>query len=121
MIYNITPVPAPRQTRRDRWNPSPAVERYHAFRDEVRLKIKTMPDRYWVIFWMPMPRSWSKAKKDRMCRQPHRQTPDKDNLEKALLDAVYPEGDSHKWDGRATKVWSFSGYIEIQDMGDDWK
>lgn len=35
---------------------------------------------------------------------PHLCKPDRDNLEKALLDGVFGE-DSHVWDGRATKLW----------------
>ncbi|MGL5040059.1 MAG: RusA family crossover junction endodeoxyribonuclease, partial [Aeromonas sp.] len=36
----------------------------------------------------------------------------KDNLEKALLDAIYAN-DCQIWDGRATKRWGVEGRIEI--------
>ena len=45
--------------------------------------------------------------------QPHQQTPDKDNLEKALLDALCPDGDARIWDGRVTKRWGYKGQIII--------
>ncbi|MGU0055537.1 RusA family crossover junction endodeoxyribonuclease [Enterobacter hormaechei] len=40
--------------------------------------------------------------------KPHQQKPDKDNLEKALLDAIFDD-DSRVWDGRVTKVWGRGG------------
>lgn len=47
-----------------------------------------------------------------MVGKPHQQRPDKDNFEKAFLDAVCEE-DSHIWDGRETKLWSEEGAIQI--------
>lgn len=38
---------------------------------------------------------------------------DKDNLEKALLDAIFDD-DSRIWDGRVTKVWGVKGQIIIK-------
>ena len=58
---------------------------------------------------------WSKKKKHEMDGKPHQSRPDKDNLEKALLDAIYEE-DSHVWDSRVTKVWGYYGAIVIDDM-----
>ena len=109
-VYDITPVPQPRMVQSDRWNKRPRVLRYRAFRDECRLKKVVLPENYHVIFVMPMPKSWSGKKCKRMSGQPHRSKPDKDNLEKALLDAVYEE-DSIVWDGRVTKVWGYTGKI----------
>lgn len=39
-------------------------------------------------------------------------TPDKDNLEKAVLDAVF-ENDSHVWDGRVSKLWADRGVLIV--------
>ncbi|MBG3071635.1 RusA family crossover junction endodeoxyribonuclease, partial [Proteus mirabilis] len=47
--------------------------------------------------------------------KPHQQKPDKDNLEKALLDAIFDD-DSRVWDGRVTKVWGERGQIIIQEV-----
>ncbi|MBG3071584.1 RusA family crossover junction endodeoxyribonuclease, partial [Proteus mirabilis] len=47
--------------------------------------------------------------------KPHQQKPDKDNLEKALLDAIFDD-DSRVWDGRVTKVWGKRGQIIIQEV-----
>lgn len=115
-VYNITPVPKPRMTRRDKWKKRTRVLEYFAFKDECRLRGVELPkDSYHVIFVMPMPKSWSGKKCEQMNGQPHRARPDKDNLEKALLDALNKD-DSHAWDGRVTKVWGYSGKILISEI-----
>ena len=115
-MYHITPVPKPRQTRSDKWKKRPGVLRYRAFADECRLRIKDDLDGKHIIFWMPMPKSWSKKKKYKMVSTPHQQRPDIDNLCKSLLDAMYGD-DSHVHDIRITKLWGFSdGGIEILDL-----
>lgn len=111
--YHITPVPKPRMTNRDKWMKRPAVLQYRAFKDECRLhRVKLPEGSYHVIFVMPMPKTWSEKKRHAMHGQPHTQRPDKDNLEKALLDALHAD-DSMIWDGRATKVWGYEGRICI--------
>jgi len=111
--YDITPRTKPRQTQRDKWAKRPCVLRYRAFADEVRLKRVLLPDHdYHITFIIPMPRSWPEEQKAEMDGKPHQVKPDKDNLEKALLDALYKD-DSHIWDGRVTKRWGRAGKIVI--------
>ena len=118
MRYEITPCPKPRQTRSDKWKQRPSVMRYRAFKDEIRLHGVTLPVAGWhVTFIMPMPRSWSESKKRVYDGMPHQQRPDKDNLEKALLDALF-EDDSMVWDGRVTKRWGRVGMIIIGATND---
>lgn len=118
--YDITPTPKPRMTQQDRWKKRPPVLRYHAFCDHVRLLGVTLPFcDYHVIFVLPMPNSWSKKKRAEMNGKPHQVRPDKDNLEKALLDAIFDE-DCKVWDGRATKVWGESGKIIITTIGEKY-
>ena len=117
-VFEIVPIAKPRMTRRDKWlNPArPCVAKYRAFCDELRLQVQgfVMPEsNYHVIFVLPMPESWSLKKKEAMEGKPHQQVPDKDNLEKALLDALCPVSDAHIWDGRVSKVWGFEGRITI--------
>ena len=88
---------------------------YRSFKDEVRHHGVVLPQNYHVIFVIPMPKSWSKKKKVQMHGQPNRQIPDKDNLEKALLDALY-EQDCGMWDGRVTKVWGYLGEIIVIEI-----
>lgn len=116
--WPITPVPAPRQVRRDKFRPSPSVQRYRAFRDEVALRKVWHPTPGdLVVFIMPIPRSRIKQGLE---GQPHLQTPDVDNLIKALLDACYSD-DAHIWTATAAKVWGRAGaiYIERRDPAVD--
>ncbi len=96
---------AVRQVARDRFKPSDAVLRYRCYRDEVRLRGVTIPEPYYhMVFVLAMPDSWSERRKVAQFGQPHLQKPDKDNLEKGVLDAVLLE-DKAVWDGRVTKLW----------------
>ncbi len=114
MIYKINPVPKPRMTRSDKWKKRPPVMRYWEFKDAVRKAGVTIPESgAHIIFWIQMPRSWNKTKRLMMNGTPHQQRPDKDNLEKALLDAVLDE-DCRVWDSRVTKRWAKEGAIEIR-------
>ena len=111
--YTVCPVAKPRMTKRDTWKGRPCVLRYWAFRDRVAAKRVDVPQCGWhVVFVMPMPPSWSKAKCGRMNGKPHKQQPDKDNLEKGLLDAVFGE-DKVVWDGWTSKVWGKRGAIWV--------
>lgn len=112
-VYDIKPVPKPRMTQKDKWNPSERAKRYFAYKDECRLLGIEVPEfGAHIVFHLPMPRSWSKKKKEEMRGRAHKKRPDKDNLEKALLDAIYGE-DCVVWDSRVTKLWADTGYIEI--------
>ena len=115
----ITPVPKPRMTRADRWKQRECVIRYWEFKDNILSEFHdnnyTFPVPAHVIFLMPTPRSWSQKKQQKMLGQPHLQRPDKDNLEKAILDALFEE-DSHVWDGRVSKFWSETGKILIKEI-----
>ena len=117
LVYPVTPAPAPRQTRSDIWNPSGQVVRYRAFRDEINLRIKDLPKGFYhVVFIIPMPKSWSKKKRREMTGKPHKSKPDKDNLEKALVDAVFRgRDDAHVWNSASSKLWGYSGSIIISD------
>lgn len=112
--YDITPVPKPRMTQRDKWKRRPVVLRYFAFKDQVRDSGLTIPTSgCQVLFIMPMAKSWSKQKKLIMEGQAHEQKPDLDNLLKALGDALFDD-DSVIWDIRVTKVWGREGKIKVR-------
>nr|WP_255711949.1 RusA family crossover junction endodeoxyribonuclease [Xenorhabdus sp. PB30.3] len=103
-------------TQADRWRKRKPVLNYYAFKDEIRLNNITLPEsHYHITFVIPMPPSWSKKKRTAMNGKPHQQKPDKDNLEKALLDAVFDD-DSRVWDGRVTKLWGEKGQIIIREL-----
>ncbi|WP_158785394.1 RusA family crossover junction endodeoxyribonuclease [Pantoea sp. BAV 3049] len=115
-VYDICPLPKPRMTQRDRWAKRPAVLRYRAFCDEVRLRGMTLPQfGCHVTFVLPMPDSWSKKKRAEYIGRPHQQKPDADNLLKALMDAIYDD-DCAVWDVRVTKLWGEGGRIQLNQM-----
>ena len=113
--YDVCPVPKPRQTRADVWRKRPAVMRYRAFADELRLAVRhrmfsiALPVH--ILFVMPAP----KCGMSRVGKH-HTSRPDVDNLLKAFTDALWPEEDSHVWDVRATKVWGKSGAIWVLSL-----
>jgi len=120
-IYHITPVAKPRMTQSDRWKKRPCVMKYWAFKDLVRLAGIKLPDGYGhVIFYIPMPKSWSKKKKAQMDGKPHKVRKDADNLLKALQDACYDE-DKTIWDMRTSKVWAYEGKIEVGLISENLK
>ncbi len=117
--YDVVPNTKPRQTRRDKWlkPPRKCVAKYRAYSDAVNaLDIQLPFGCHHIVFCIPMPKSWSKKKKNESRYQKHQQTPDRDNLDKALLDSIYKHsegGDQHIWDGRITKIWVDEGAVLV--------
>ena len=114
-IYNIDPVAKPRMTLRDKWHTRPATSKYWAFKNRCNQLGLKIPDGWHVIFYVPMPQSWSKKKKAVHYLRPHRQVPDVDNFLKGVLDAIY-EDDAHIHDVRATKYWDYTGRIDVRPI-----
>ena len=114
-ILDIVPVPKPRMTRKDKWAERPSVLRYRAFADELRLKL----DRDWdfnhcdIEFVIPMPPSWSKKQKALLDGMPHTQTPDIDNLQKALFDAHMAQDCGIHCLHKVRKRWGRTGSIVL--------
>lgn len=112
-VFDINPVPKPRQTRSAHWKKTPSDKRYYAFKDAIRLSKVEIPESgTHVLFVLKMPKSWSQKKKDKMRHKSHQSRPDVDNLHKAFLDSIFKE-DSHIWDGRVSKVWGDAGKIVL--------
>lgn len=109
-VVNVVPMGKPRQTRRDVWKKRGCVLRYRAFADELReacgitAKLERAPLAVNWFAYLPMPASWSKRKQQEMAGTPHRQKPDRDNIDKAVLDALFLE-DSAVAMGRINKFW----------------
>lgn len=115
--FHVKPMGKPRMNRSDKWDPRPCVKRYWAFKDQINLQrgdFQLPLYNYWIIFHIPMAKSWWAAKKRRHLGKLHQQQkPDKDNLEKALLDALIVD-DHAVCDGRVSKVWAATGEGKIQ-------
>jgi len=114
VIYDIVPVAKPRMTQRDKWKKRPCVQRYFAYRDEIKLKkVKLPADRpAMVVFHIPMPARLSAADKILLAGTPHTKRPDIDNYLKGLLDAIFDE-DSGIWAIFPVKYWAYQGGVEI--------
>ena len=95
------------------------MSRYFEYKDRLNfLNVKYEVGNA-LVFVLPMPKSWSKKKKLKMDGRPHTQTPDKDNLEKALLDAIYPDDSAFWWSGPIMKVWGEVGKLIVISNGPD--
>lgn len=114
-VFDVIPMGAPRMTQRDRWGGKrqrPCVSKYFSYRDQVRWQVKDwiFPEHgCHVVFHLPLPKKPRKSK-GQVVGYPHKQTPDIDNLLKALLDALFLE-DSGVFDIRGTKLWGEAGKI----------
>ena len=107
-------MPKPRMTISDRWKKRPVVIKYFEWRDEIKKVFKPDgTDKCLIVFFIQMPKSWSKKKKKAMNGTPHQQKPDLDNLVKGFLDAAYEE-DCKIWHINASKYWTDTeGCIQV--------
>lgn len=117
----IKPMGAKRVNYKATW--APEVQRYFAYCNELRLKYRGyLSERVHLIFFMPMPISWSQKKRLVMDDKPHQQTPDIDNLVKGVLDSLARPGikgkpeDSYIYRVHASKYWAKEGAIEIIEL-----
>jgi Holliday junction resolvase RusA-like endonuclease len=118
IILSIDPRGAPRINHRGRF--SSTAKKYYAWCDELRAEAKakgyTLQRELDLVFYIKMPKSWSKKKKLEMRGKPHMQKPDLDNIAKAFIDALAKDVD---WDDcevyslRAKKIWGDVGLIKI--------
>lgn len=121
--FEVDPVGKPRMTQSDAWKKRPATTKYWKFKDDMNEQADragfTLPDIYSAVAHIPMPKSWSKKERLAMDGQPHQQKPDKDNIEKALNDALRPKDDSTIWlGGLIEKRWAETGSIEVFTGGE---
>ena len=118
MCLNIIPVAKPRMTQADKWKKRLVVLQYWTYRDEIFYGALSQGYRpsfeLMMEFEMPIPKSWPESKKKKMNGQPHQQTPDIDNLEKAILDSLFDD-DKKVHKVMATKIWSYKGKLVIKN------
>lgn len=126
MRYKINPFPAVRSNKNS-WADKTVV--YHNKMNTLRLLIenwrytkneimKAMIDwNYDLIFHIEMPESWSNKKKLSLFWEPHRQTPDIDNLFKAFTDTIFYKeeklNDKEIYTINARKYWDYEWCIEF--------
>ncbi|MGG4288354.1 RusA family crossover junction endodeoxyribonuclease [Priestia megaterium] len=118
----IQPMGAVRMTRRGKFV-SETAQRYLSYKDEIKRQIvKQVKERELmkdeieveVMFFMPIPQSWSKKKREAAVLKPHKSKPDIDNLLKGLFDAL--NGLIWKDDNLVSKVSAVKIYVP-QDEG----
>ena len=106
-------------TQRDKWSHRPIIDRYWAFKDQLVLLAKQqnfiLGDRYGVTFFIPMPDSWSKKKKEDMIGKPHQNKPDLDNICKACQDCL-KTNDATVYEIEASKLWWDEGKIIFYEL-----
>ena len=118
---------AVRMTVSDKWKTNPnhidpkkrqrkAVGQYFAFKNVLALQANLMKYSLGtildIVFFIPMPDSWSNKKKEKMNGLPCKAKPDTDNLVKAVKDTLKKE-DSDVWWEKAEKRWAYKGSIII--------
>lgn len=116
--FKVTPIGKPRMVASDKWKKRKCVAKYWAYKDEILSQLKgfVLPEsNFRIVFYLPMPKSWSKKEKAAMMNKPHKQTPDADNCLKSLQDILCKE-DKGIWDVRITKLWSNKGQIDIYNI-----
>lgn len=110
----VEPMGKPRQTQRDKWAKRPNVVRYRAYADILRAGYagSLSPVSVSWTAYFSMPDSWSKAKKAAHLGQLHRAKPDRDNVDKGILDALFARDECialgtlcKRWDdGRGARI-----------------
>lgn len=106
----FAPMGKPRMTQQDKWKKRPPVVRYRKWKDQVSLMapISKIPwKRVHRIDWtayLAIPKRWNRAQRAELTGTVHRVKPDRDNIDKALLDALLKE-DSIVSDGCLKKRW----------------
>ena len=116
--FDIEPQTKPRMVRSDKYKKRECVQRYWAYKDTLILLAKSMnfpeiKDRINLLeFYISMPVSWSKKKKEKYIGKYHQQKPDIDNLLKGFQDALLKE-DKQIADVLVRKYWSDKGFIKV--------
>lgn len=90
-------------TQRDKWKKRPCVEAYHAFRDAIRRDFPgEVPPTEQVIelSWI----AYFATNDAELIGRFHREKPDRDNIDKAILDALFEHDEGIPY-GMIQKVW----------------
>ncbi len=107
------PVAKPRMTQRDKWMKRTCVMRYRAWADAARKEAVAKgrgidvagPMAVVIIAYFGFPPSYSAKKCVQLKGKPHTMSPDSDNISKAVLDSIWPKGDSAVYDLHIMKQW----------------
>lgn len=102
-------------TRNQYW--IPAAKRYFAWKDDLRMLALAegyeLEEPLSLTFVLPVPKSCTKKERERRLGNPHRTTPDLDNMIKAFKDALSDNDAGIAEYGTMRKIWGESGAIII--------
>lgn len=107
-LFSIKPMSAPRMTKA---SAKFRGAKYFAWREEFQYMLNLTDFApggvLTMIFHIPIPRtkSWPESRRMEMAYQPHELKPDTDNLEKAVLDALFSE-DCKVYHTDPSKYWA---------------
>ena len=93
--------------------------RYREFRDLLKDAIPNPPPAgivtavNWTAYFEP-PKSWNKKRRLEAIGKIHRSKPDRDNIDKAILDSLWPGGDSAIGPGKIDKRWDLHARLELE-------
>lgn len=125
------PMAKPRMTQRDKWQKRPCVMRYRSWCDLASecfekalnqagftsgLSAYQVDSLSWVAHFEP-PKTWSGKRRTLVLGELHRSRPDRDNIDKAVLDSLFPhgrEGDSAIAQGCIKKLYSEESKVVIR-------
>lgn len=96
-----------------------SIRRYfeykRALREEATRRHFVIPEEnIWLKFYVPMPKSWRKKKRQQLLFEQKKSAPDIDNYVKGFIDGLLTE-DKRLSDYRASKFWcdGETGFIEV--------
>jgi len=108
-------------TRQDKWKQRDCVVKYRALKDAIRaaaieagfknVDANSVISLSWVAYFAPA-KDWSKKRRKEAIGNLHRHKPDRDNIDKAILDALFTD-DSGIASGTIEKRWCERSRIEI--------
>lgn len=113
------PLGKPRMTQRDKWKKRPNVVRYREWCDRIHEAVgdslpaaEQVAEVNWTAYFEP-PKSWPKRRRVAAMGTRHRSKPDRDNIDKAVLDCLF-EHDERIPDGTLRKRWDWMARLEIE-------
>lgn len=117
VIY-VTPIGKPRMVKSDSWKKRKCVQKYWKFKDTIQQyansmkKVKNPSVISWVAYF-PFPKSYTAKQRSELKGKPHQIKPDKDNIEKAIFDALL-KNDQCIYAGTGIKLWDDGNGARIE-------
>jgi Holliday junction resolvase RusA-like endonuclease len=123
--FKVTPVGKPTMTQKSKFGSKKGISAYYAFRDQVRLQanvfgLRKLPSSlYKLIFYVPMPKSWPKSKREKLRHHGCESKPDLDNLIKAFGDCFGEDKHIYQITNGVGKYWADEGSILLTLNGNE--